>query len=73
MPAINASSSSAPVTRNIGKININAPVLIKKGGSIIFFAFVGLSAAFIRTTNMKEAIKIATSVEAITNEILPLL
>jgi len=49
MPTRTASIISLPVSRNIGMKNISAPVLMKKGGKIIFLMVVGRFAAFILT------------------------
>lgn len=59
------SISSANVTRNIGTTNIKKPVLIKKGGKIIFFAEVGFFEAFNLTKITNIAINAANMDETI--------
>lgn len=66
-PTIAASNISTPVNRNSGKKNIHAPELIKIGGKIIFFAFVGFLAALIRTKIIETAINTAMMELAVNN------
>lgn len=66
-PTMIASMISRPVNRNSGKMNIHAPVLIKTGGKMIFFIFVGFLAAFIRTKIIVVAINTAMIELAVTN------
>ncbi len=69
IPTTNASRTCAHGTRNAGTTNINAPVLIKTGGKIIFLTDAGFFAAFNRTKIIKVAIHAATTVLAIIQNI----
>lgn len=62
IPTNNASNTSENCNRNIGNKNINAPVLINKGGKIIFLIDAGFSDALILTSIIVVAIKAATIV-----------
>src|SRR5690606_37613639 len=64
IPTTVASNISNGPTRNVSNININAPVLINIGGKIIFFAFIGLFAAFILIKITINPIKMAIIDEA---------
>ncbi|CAN2251396.1 hypothetical protein STFR1_30125 [Bacillus vallismortis] len=64
-PKVIDSKNSAPVTQNTGNKNINAPVLIKIGGRMIFFGDTGLSEDFILTTITATAINTARIDETI--------
>lgn len=64
MPIMIASSTSTQVTRNSGTINMNAPVLIKIGGKMIFFTVAGFLEAFNRIKIINVAMPAATTVLA---------
>src|SRR5699024_9618349 len=69
MPNINASTTSNILSRNTGKKYIQAPVPINKGGKIIFLTVAGFLEAFNRTKIIVIAIKKATIVLAIIQNI----
>ncbi len=68
-PIVTASSTWLHSTRNTGKTNIRAPVLINKGGNIIFFTLAGRFAALIRTKIIAVAMKAAATELAIIQNI----
>lgn len=62
IPTVSASITSENVRWNIGNKNINPPVLINKGGKIIFFTDAGFSDDLILINIIVDAIKAATIV-----------
>ena len=62
IPTVSASKTSESVNWNIGNKNINPPVLINRGGKIIFFTDAGFSDDFILINIIVAAIIAATIV-----------
>jgi hypothetical protein len=72
IPTITTSPISIGVNLNCGTTYINAPLDIKTGGRIIFNAFVGFFAAFMRTNKASIPIKTAPIEETTTKFIGPI-
>lgn len=69
IPTIQASSISERFKRNSGNMNINAPELIKIGGSIIFLKLIGFLEDLIRIKFQAVAINNAMIVLAISKKV----